>query len=138
MNSLIKKSDLFYSWFLKSSNVLQSIFLLVVRVFWGYQLLQIGWGKVTHIHDTIENFKRMGIPAAAFNAPFIGALETTAGILFILGLGSRLIAFPMTINMSVAYLTTEREAWGSLFSDSPEKFRSEEHTSELQSPCNLV
>jgi putative oxidoreductase len=122
MTSLIKKADLLYSWFLKAAEVLQSVFLLFIRWFWGYQLLQTGWGKLTHLSAVIENFRGWGVPAPSLTAPFISVLETTAGILFILGLGSRLIAFPMTINMIVAYLKVDREAWSSLFSDSPEKF----------------
>jgi len=38
-----------------------------------------------------------------------------------LGLGSRIIALPLTINMLVAYLTADREALFSIFSD-PGKF----------------
>jgi putative oxidoreductase len=122
MNSLMKKVDLLYSWFLKAANFLQSIFLLGIRVFWGWQFWQAGHGKLANIAGTIENFKNMGVPAPAFNAHFIGLLEAGGGILLILGLASRIIAIPMTINMIMAYLIADREAWGSFFSDSPEKF----------------
>lgn len=119
---MIKTIDLLYSWFLIATEVLQSIFLLFIRLFWGYQLMQTGWGKLHNLPAVIENFRGWGVPAPQIMAPFIGALETTAGILFILGLGSRLIAIPMTINMTVAYLKADQEAWHSFFSDSPEKF----------------
>ena len=48
-------------------------------------------------------------------------LELVGGILLALGLGGRLIALPLTIDMIVAYITADREALTSIFSD-PGKF----------------
>ena len=44
------------------------------------------------------------------------------GILLILGLASRLISVPLLINMIVAYITAEREAFTAFFSDSNKFF----------------
>src|SRR5262252_3933470 len=48
-------------------------------------------------------------------------LQAGGGILLFVGLASRLIALPLAFDMMVAYLTADREALGSIFSD-PGKF----------------
>ena len=48
-------------------------------------------------------------------------LELVGGVLLALGLGGRLIAFLLTANMTMAYITGDREALLSIFSD-PDKF----------------
>jgi uncharacterized membrane protein YphA (DoxX/SURF4 family) len=61
------------------------------------------------------------IPAPALSAYFISGLEFAGGFFLILGLGSRLIALPLAIDMMVAYIAADREALFSIFSD-PDKF----------------
>ena len=55
------------------------------------------------------------------NAYFVSALEFGGGVLLVLGLGSRLIAIPLVIDMIVAYITADREALFSIISN-PDKF----------------
>ena len=100
---------------------LQSPFLLVVRLYWGSQFAQTGWGKLHNIAKITAFFASLNIPFPAFNAHFIAGLEFFGGILLILGLGTRLIGFLMAANMLVAYWTADREALASIFSD-PGKF----------------
>lgn len=100
---------------------LQSPFLLVVRLYWGWQFAQTGWGKMHDITKITSFFVSLNIPFPAFNAHFIAGLEFFGGILLILGLGSRLVGFLLAANMFVAYWTADREALGSIFSD-PGKF----------------
>jgi len=121
MSSLLKTVDSLYAGFIKAAGYLQSPLLLLIRVYWGWQFWQAGWGKVTHLSQAVENFTNMGAPAPAFTAPFIGTLETVGGVLLILGLASRLIALPLTINMIMAYVIGDREALTSIISD-PDKF----------------
>lgn len=102
-------------------NALQSPFLLLIRLYWGQQLIQTGWGKLHTLDKVTEFFTSLGIPAPAANAVFIGSLELVGGVLLILGLASRLIAVPLIISMSVAFVTADREALFSVFSD-PDKF----------------
>ena len=111
----------YYRMLIRVSSSLQSPFLLAVRLYWGWQFMQTGWGKLTDIGKVIGFFTDLGIPAPALNAYFISALEFGGGLLLILGLGSRLIAVPLVINMIVAYVTADREALLSIFS-SPDKF----------------
>lgn len=111
----------YYQLLTRSSASLQSPFLLAVRLYWGWQFMQAGWGKLSDIGKVIGFFTELGIPAPALNAYFVSALEFGGGLLLILGLGSRLIALPLVIDMVVAYLTADREAFFSIFSN-PDKF----------------
>ena len=54
------------------------------------------------IPKVTEYFTSLGIPAPGLNAHFIALLEAGGGILLALGLFSRLIALPLTIDMVVA------------------------------------
>jgi putative oxidoreductase len=110
-----------YELLIRVANSLQSPFLLFVRLYWGWQFAQTGWGKLGDIHKVINFFTSLGIPAPALNAWFVSGLEVAGGILLILGLGSRLIALPLVIDMIVAYLSADREALGKVFSE-PDKF----------------
>lgn len=102
---------------------LQSPLLLAVRLYWGFQFAQTGWGKLHNLERVTAFFAGLGIPAPGINAPFIGTLEFVGGILLAVGLGSRAIALLLTCNMLVAYLTAHREALLAVFSD-PGKFLS--------------
>jgi putative oxidoreductase len=106
---------------IRAGNSLQSPFLFAVRLYWGWQFAQTGWGKLGNIAKVTNFFASLGIPAPALNAWFISGLEFAGGVLLILGLGSRLIALPLAIDMIVAYILADREALGQIFSD-PDKF----------------
>ncbi len=105
----------------RAASALQSPFLLAVRLYWGWQLAQTGWGKIDNIAKVTEFFTHLGIPFPGVNAHFIAGLEFGGGILLALGLASRPIAFLLTSNMLVAYITADREALFSILSD-PDKF----------------
>jgi len=94
---------------------------LVVRLYWGWQLVQSGWGKLHHLDKITDYFISLNIPAPAFNAHFVSGLEFVGGTLLILGLGSRLVGLLLSVNMLVAYWTADREALLAVFSD-PGKF----------------
>ena len=100
---------------------LQSPMLLAVRLYWGWQFAQTGWGKLHNIAKITDFFASLNIPFPAANAHFISGLEFFGGIFLILGLASRPIAFLLTCNMLVAYWTADRDALLSVFSD-PGKF----------------
>ena len=122
MNSLMQKTEVAYGWFLKAANSLQSPFLLAIRLYWGWQFLESGIGKFNHIEKVIGFFTDLGIPAPTLNAYCNASLETVGGLLLILGLASRLIAVPLLINMIVAYITADKEALTSFFSESGKFF----------------
>jgi putative oxidoreductase len=111
----------FYKRFTQLTSYLQSPLLLVIRLYWGWQLIQTGWGKLHNIPKITEFFASLNIPLPAANAHFIAGLEFFGGILLILGLGTRIVGLLMAGNMLVAYWTADREALSSVFSD-PGKF----------------
>ncbi len=118
---MLKLIDRLYAWFLRAANACQSPLLLAIRLYWGWQFFQAGWGKVTHIPHVVEYFTSLGVPAPALNAYFVSWLEVVGGILLVLGLFSRAIALPLTFDMIVAYVFGDREALGAIFS-APDKF----------------
>jgi len=110
-----------YSLFEKVFSNMQSVLLLAVRLYWGWQFFQTGLGKLRNIDKIVDFFTSLNIPYPAFNAHFVGTLECVGGLLLMFGLGARLISLPLTVNMLVAYITADREALHSIFSD-PGKF----------------
>src|SRR3974390_830093 len=110
-----------YRLYIQAADSLRSPFLLVVRLYWGWQLMQSGWGKLHNIGGVTEFFTSLGLPAPHFTAIAISSLELFGGALLALGLGSRLIGLVLSVNMLMAYITADREALMSVFSD-PGKF----------------
>ncbi|MGA7524744.1 MAG: DoxX family protein [Acidobacteriaceae bacterium] len=110
-----------YERFCGGGASLQSPFLLAVRLYWGWQFMQTGWGKLHHLARVTEFFASLGIPLPAFSTPFVAGLELAGGLFLIAGLASRLTGFLLTVNMFVAYWTADHAALVSVFSD-PGKF----------------
>jgi putative oxidoreductase len=110
-----------YAQFRRAASSLQSPLLLLVRLYWGWQFAQSGWGRLHHIPQATEFFASLHIPFPAANVVFVSTLEFVGGILLILGLGSRVISLLLACDMVVAYLTADMEALRSILSD-PGKF----------------
>jgi putative oxidoreductase len=119
-NLFLKLSDLHERLFQLVSNA-QTPFLLVVRLYWGWQLAQSGWGKLHNLDKVAEFFTSLNLPFPAQMAVFIACVEFFGGIFFALGLFSRMSALVLTVNMLMAYIIADREAFFSFFSD-PDKF----------------
>ncbi|HEX4067939.1 MAG TPA: DoxX family protein [Acidobacteriaceae bacterium] len=100
---------------------LESPFLLLVRVYWGWQFAHTGWGKLRHLSHVAHYFSTLNIPAPGPTAFFVSALELVGGILLIAGLGTRFIGLLLAIDMFVAYLTTDLTALASIISN-PDAF----------------
>ena len=114
-------AEKYYRLLIRAASGLQSPFLLAIRLYWGWQFMQTGWGKLSDIHKVVGFFTQLGIPAPALNAWFVSGLEFAGGLMLIVGVGSRLVALPLVIDMIVAYITADREALFSIVS-SPDKF----------------
>jgi len=110
-----------YRLLVSVASKLQSPLLLAVRLYWGYQFMQTGWGKLQHLDKVTQFFTSLGIPAPALNAAFISGLELVGGALLALGLASRLVSLLFVGDMLVAYITADHAALFSFFSD-PDKF----------------
>ncbi|MFT3767474.1 MAG: DoxX family protein [Minicystis sp.] len=55
----------------------------------------------------VGRFAKIGIPAPGVLAPFVGVVEIACGLLILVGLGTRLAAVPLVIDMLVALATTK-------------------------------
>src|SRR5258708_262022 len=86
MTQLVER---YYRLLVCVSSSIQSPFLLAVRLYWGWQFMQTGWGKLNDVGKVMQFFTTLGIPAPALNAYFVSALEFGGGLLLILGGGSR-------------------------------------------------
>ena len=115
----MKTLKVFYSRFEHWMACGKSPLLLVVRLYWGLQFAQTGWGKLQS--PPVGFFTTLHLPVPTFTAYFIACLEFFGGILFAIGLGSRLISLLLAGNMMVAYILADSDALKAIFSD-PGKF----------------
>jgi len=99
----------------------QSPLLLLVRLYWGWQFAQTGWGKLHNLPQIVGFFTSLNLPFPAFTAAFVAWVEFLGGILLVFGLLSRFTGLVLSINMFVAYWTADHEALTSVISD-PGKF----------------
>lgn len=99
----------------------QSPLLLAVRLYWGWQFAQTGWGKLTHLDRTAGFFASLDIPLPKVNAVLAGGTECLGGALLALGLFARPAAVPLIGTMLVAYWTADHDALVAITSD-PDKF----------------
>lgn len=111
-----------YDIFVKLVSALQSPFLLLVRVYWGWQLSQNGWAKLHNLPKVTEFFSSLGLPAPHATATFVSSFEFVCGILLALGLLSRIAAIGLVIDMFTAYWTADHEALLAFISN-PDKFQ---------------
>jgi len=110
-----------YGSAVNAASLLQPPFLLAVRLYWGWQLMQSGWGKLHNLPKVTEFFASLGLPMPGLMAVFISCVEFFGGIFLAVGLLSRLTALILTVNMIMAYVVADREALLSFLSD-PDKF----------------
>lgn len=81
---------------------------VLVRLIVGAVFLSEGIQKFLYPEALgVGRFAKIGIPWPAFSAPFSGAFEIGCGLLVLLGLGARLAAIPLLINIGVAIAATK-------------------------------
>jgi putative oxidoreductase len=110
-----------YDLFARAASSLQSPFLAIVRVYWGWQIAQNGWGKLHNLGNVTQFFGSLGLPAPGATATFVASFEFVGGILLAVGLLTRIAALGLVIDMTTAYIVADRQAFLSFFSD-PNKF----------------
>jgi putative oxidoreductase len=93
MNNLVARVKQWHDQFFALVSYLQSPFLLFVRLYWGWQLAQSGWGKLHHLPNVTEYFGSLGLPMPAQMAVFIACVEFFGGIFLP---GSRASYSPLT------------------------------------------
>lgn len=121
MSKLLMTLRSWYDKFFHFVDFLQHPFLLFVRVYWGVQLIQSGWGKLHHLDKVTDYFTTLNLPMPGKMAVFISCIELFGGLFLALGFLSRLASLVLTINLIMAYVIGDREALLSIFSD-PDKF----------------
>lgn len=89
---------------------LQHPLLLLIRLYWGYDFIQTGLGKLNNLERTTEFFASLNIPFPQLNAVAAGSTELLFGGLLLIGLASRFAAVPLVVILCVAYATDDREA----------------------------
>ena len=103
------------------AGVLRPLLLLIIRLYWGWQFFLTGKGKLTHLTRTADYFASLNIPLPKLNAMAAGSTELVFGLLFLAGLGGRIVPVPLIGVLVVAYLTSEQAALHSFFTD-PDMF----------------
>jgi putative oxidoreductase len=121
MSKLIAQVRQWHDHIFNLVSYLQSPFLLLLRLYWGWQLAQSGWGKLHHLSNVGEYLSTLGLPMPAQMAVFIACVEFFGGIFLALGLASRVTGLVLAVNLTMAYVIGDREALLSFFSD-PDKF----------------
>jgi uncharacterized membrane protein YphA (DoxX/SURF4 family) len=81
---------------------------LLIRVTVGTVFLSEGIQKFLFPSELgVGRFARIGIPAPEVMGPFVGVVEIVAGALVLVGLLTRLAAFMLLVNISVAIVSTK-------------------------------
>ena len=79
--------------------------LLLIRLVLAYGFYDPAMKKLNNIDGIIKWFESMELPMPALNAYMATATESVGVLLLVLGLGVRIISFPLIITMLVAIKT---------------------------------
>ncbi len=109
-----------YQIFIVVGKWLQPFLLLALRLFWGWQFFQAGFGKLQNMDHVIEFFNSLQIPAPTFFAYLVAWVETIGGIFLFFGFLSRLAAVPLIITMVTALSTAHVSASEAILIDPSE------------------
>lgn len=98
---------------------LESPLLFAIRLYWGWQFTQDGWGKLTHLSRVTDFFTSLNLPAPGATAFFVASVELVGGVLFTAGIASRLVSLVLFVNMTMAYLSVpdDRANFSHIFSN---------------------
>jgi putative oxidoreductase len=106
---------------------LQSVILLAMRLYLGWQLFLIGKGKLLNIDRTAGYFATLPYVhyAPKLNVIMAGGAECFGGLLLLIGLFSRCAGLVVAFTMVVALVTAEPEALHAIFSNSDKFLKSD-------------
>jgi len=79
MRDLLIQIRRLYDQLFELISALKSPFLLFVRLYWGWQLIESGWGKLHNLPKVIDLFTSLGLPFPEPAAFFISCLEFFGG-----------------------------------------------------------
>jgi putative oxidoreductase len=109
MKAILQKARSGYARYVSVLSLLQHLFLLACRLYWGGQFVIAGFGKLSHLALTAVKFADWHVPAPYPSALAAGTTEMVCGGLLLLGLASRFVSVPLICTMTVAYLTAHAE-----------------------------
>lgn len=118
MKALIEKG---YRLLIAATSNCQSLVLLLIRLYWGWQFFQSGKGKLANIGPVQEFFKGLGIPLPELNAWMAASVECFGGLLLLIGLAARPTALALAFTMVIAFVTADIEVVKNMFNE-PDKF----------------
>jgi len=93
-------------WFLNPPVTGPSTFL-IIRLMTGAVFLWEGTLKFVYVNQGVGRFTKLCFPFPEATAHFVGVAEIMGGLLLILGLFTRIVAFYFIIQMIVAVLSTK-------------------------------
>lgn len=105
-------------WYLRYAaivSLLQHPLLLACRLYWGGTFINTGYNKLSNLALTADHFAAWHIPAPYANAIAAGTTELVCGSLLVIGLASRIVAIPLIVVMTVAYLSAHAEEVTNLY-----------------------
>lgn len=93
-------------WFIYPPVTGQSA-ILILRLMAGGVFFWEGILKFVYVNQGVGRFTKLGFPIPETTADFVAIAEITGGLLLLLGLCTRLVAFYFIVQMIVAVLTTK-------------------------------
>jgi putative oxidoreductase len=102
---------------------LEHLFLLILRLYFGWGFMSAGLGKLLNVETHTGFFRDWGIPLPTLNVYLAGTTETVCGFLLLIGAASRIITIPLIGTMFVAYLTAHTEQLYALWGNTPLFFK---------------
>ena len=124
MKKLIALFAKAYGWLICGAGFLKAPFLLIIRLYWGWQMFVSGHAHLGDVPAMAQRFHDWGVPFPTFNVYVSGYTECLCGLLLLTGLGSRIITIPLIINFCVAYLTASHDTLVNIF-NKPDDFVSD-------------
>jgi putative oxidoreductase len=118
---LVRSIRGFYEGIIGTGNFLQHLFLLAVRLYWGWAFHIAGCEKFENIEKVAGFFGSMGVPLPEFSAYAVATIECVGGWCLIFGFASRLASIPLAATMAVALVTAHYTGAAEILSD-PTKF----------------
>lgn len=107
-------SKFFKGWYY-TTNAFQTLFLLIIRLYWGFLFFIGGYFKVINMMPFIDFFNQLGLSTTW--AYVVAIVELVAGIFLFFGFLSRITAAVTSAIMIGAYLMAHPAQFFSFFTD---------------------
>lgn len=109
-----------YHKFFGIFSYLQSPFIFILRLYWGYLFMLQGYNKFNMLDSVATSFEGLGIMYPYLAAWLVAFVECIGGLCLILGFLSHFWAFALTIVMIVAYITAHSAGLVTLYNEGPD------------------